>query len=337
MFLNYMNNFRGVAIVFIVAGHCLHKLNTVFSWRDAKLFYSTLSVIVSNGTVLFVFIAGFLFQHLSHKYEFGKYLKGKWQTVVLPYLVISTPMIALRVLGLVPLESPFPEQPPAVQVVLYYLTGAHMLPLWFIPMITLFYIAAPLLVRLDRDARIYYLLPLFVVVSSFVPRYDAANIPLAFVHFFPVYVLGMFCSRYRAPVLAWTERYAVLLAALFLILVAVDVYLCYVDPRFVTYVSYLNLWSKMLLAVLLMLLLYRQDQRLGKRFDFLAGVSFGLYFAHQYVIDVLGRFVPTDPGGLPARVAIYLAFTTAVTLVSVALLMLVKRMFGGRSRMLVGY
>ena len=42
-----------------------------------------------GGTALFIFISGFLFQHLSKKFEYKNYLSKKWTNVILPYLFIT--------------------------------------------------------------------------------------------------------------------------------------------------------------------------------------------------------------------------------------------------------
>lgn len=77
-FLPYIHNFRGVAILYIVAFHCLSS----FGWGDNILEKRICNALVVYGTVLFVFIAGFLFQHLNasekhYDFNFKLYLKKK--------------------------------------------------------------------------------------------------------------------------------------------------------------------------------------------------------------------------------------------------------------------
>jgi len=70
--LNYINVFRGLAILLIVAGHSMQ-------FGEVGSFAQRLSVeVFAGGTALFIFISGFLFQHLSGKYEFKNYMKKKW-------------------------------------------------------------------------------------------------------------------------------------------------------------------------------------------------------------------------------------------------------------------
>lgn len=335
MFLNYMNNFRGVAILFIVAVHVLHKLRTVFGWDNSDLSYASVSAIVSNGTVLFVFISGFLFQHLSARFNYGAYLGSKWRNIILPYLIISIPAIAMHVGGFTSIPNPFAGHPQIVQVLLFYVTGLHLLPLWFIPMLALFYVISPLLVKLDRARRPYWLLLPLLIIASFTPRpFD--NIPVSFVHYFPVYLFGMFCSRYRADVLRFVERYFAPLLVLFVGLVALDAWISFGSERVIA-TNHLTLWDKLILALLLMYLLYRYDAVVKQRFDLLASTSFGIYFVHQYLIELSSRFVPSTIDDAWIRVMVFLLLTGAVTALSIVLLQSAKRMVGVRSRMLIGY
>lgn len=335
MFLNYINNFRGVAILFIVAVHCLHKLRTVFGWDNSDLSYSIVAAIISNGTVLFVFISGFLFQHLSARFTYRGYLATKWRNIILPYFIISVPAIALHLSNATSLPNPFAGYPAAAQVVLFYITGLHLLPLWFIPMISLFYLISPLLVRLDRARWPYWSLPALILLASVVPRaFD--NVLQSFVHYFPVYLFGMFCSRYHEELLRITGRYFAPLIVAFLAFVALDTWISYGSDRVIP-TNYLSLWDKLVLCLLFVYLLHRYDKVIGRRFDLLASTSFGIYFIHQYLIELASRFIPTDIAYSGARVMSFVVFTGLITAASVALLYAAKRVVGARSRMLIGY
>lgn len=55
MFLGYIHYFRALAIFFIVAGHSMDA----FTWHSKDI-ERIIRIIFSNGSVLFVFIAGYL-------------------------------------------------------------------------------------------------------------------------------------------------------------------------------------------------------------------------------------------------------------------------------------
>ena len=90
-FLRYVHNFRGLAILMIVAGH-IAGLLTFVAHPGLNAAIQSLTI---NGSVYFVFIAGFLFQFLSRKYQYNRYLEKKVKNVILPYVLVSIPAILL--------------------------------------------------------------------------------------------------------------------------------------------------------------------------------------------------------------------------------------------------
>ena len=337
-FLSHVHSLRGLAILVIVAGHCV----LCFRWERSPQLGSLLWVVFTNGTVLFVFIAGFLFQHLSGKYRFGSYLKSKLTNVILPYLILSVPAIAFCVVRRWHPGDSFGDT--ALQVATYYVTGSFMPAYWFIPLITTYYLASPLLIWWDRHEWAYWLLPLFLGVSLYVPRSD---LPTSCVHFFSVYLLGMFCSHYREKVLAITRR-----------LVPILVITCLAVPL-MAYLgamvgSALNLVQKLSLCILLLYWLEVYDQFLKKFFAYLATVSFGIYFIHPYVVWALAKLAGKAEGrelfdnvhygflnvyygflGEGSLAACFACFA-AVVLISTLVAATARRLFGSYSRMIVG-
>lgn len=82
-FIRYIHHFRGVAIIYVVAAHILVK------WPENSIVSRAMDVVWQNSTILFLFIAGYLFQHLSDKFEYKDYLIKKFQNVICPYLILS--------------------------------------------------------------------------------------------------------------------------------------------------------------------------------------------------------------------------------------------------------
>jgi len=209
-FLGYIHHFRGLAIIFVAAGHLL------LNWPTDSRLYLLFRVFWENGTVLFIFIAGYLFQHLSRKFEYRNYLSKKIQYVIIPYFIISAPIIIYRIVthddpGYILAPHPdFASWPVWQQVEYFMLRGAHMQQLWFVPMIALFYLISPLLIYIDRHPHLYYLLLVFIPVSLLVTREPFSDIPRMFVHFLSVYLFGMFMSRYRSRYLDFARRSAYL-------------------------------------------------------------------------------------------------------------------------------
>src|SRR5690606_39253958 len=97
-FLPYIHFLRGDAILYVIA---VHARRFVSYWKSSPAVFKILDTFsdpsVVNGTTMFLFIGGFLLQHLTARnFDFKKYLTQKFKNLILPYLVISLPLIGLR-------------------------------------------------------------------------------------------------------------------------------------------------------------------------------------------------------------------------------------------------
>jgi uncharacterized membrane protein len=340
-FLNYIHNFRGLAILFIVAGHVIWSLH----WKNDQPDKMAI-ILITNGTIFFVFIAGFLFQFLSQKYEYKKYLSKKIKYVIVPYLIVSIPaLIWAFSKPSLPVPEWFKEDfsgwPIWGQVIMCLLTGAHLKPFWFIPMIAIFYIISPVLIWLDRNPRFYWLLPLLVMVTLIIPKPNFNNDTFqSFIHFFSIYVAGMFCSHFRERFFLLMERRYIFLIFAFIVLTALE-YFWMLPP--VNNVNSVNSVSKLILSVLLIYFFWLNEPRLPKILDrwmgLLAEFGFGIYFLHEYFI--LGYCSAEKKLGLISLLgqANPLAFTMSFALSvggSVIVIVIVKKIFGKNSRWIIG-
>ena len=327
-FLNYIHNFRGVAILCIVFGHCV----SAFDWSDSPLMEQILTILLGNGTVLFVFIAGYLFQHLIDRYEFKDYFVKKLQYVILPYLICSIPAILFFVFFQQRwnVAAGFYGRPWYAQIVMFYLTGAHLAPYWFIPMIFMYYLASPVLAWIDRHPQIYYSLPVFVVVSLLIPRAGAGAVFQNFAHFFSVYLFGMLCSHYRAQIIEIIARRESL------IMMAVAVLGLSVLDFYTTghHAAYLQ---KLVFSALFLALLYKFDARIKQTFSLLATTSFGIYFAHSYIISTLKMVYANRTGHyFHGGMLPFLLLGIFASAASLGVVALIQTVFKKHSRYIIG-
>ena len=138
--LNYINVFRGLAILLILAGH------TMQIGSNGSLLKSITFEVWAGGTALFIFISGFLFQHLSAKFEYKNYLQKKWKNVIIPYILTAVPGIILCFCMPIEYGNPFDGLNPVAQIGVFLTTGrVHNVPTWFIPMIVIFFLLSYLL------------------------------------------------------------------------------------------------------------------------------------------------------------------------------------------------
>ena len=76
----HIHVFRGVAIIFIVCAHTIPSLD----WSENPVLGRVIDALVNQSSIFFFFIAGYLFQHLSERFNFGKYIFQKFKTVIVP-------------------------------------------------------------------------------------------------------------------------------------------------------------------------------------------------------------------------------------------------------------
>ncbi|WP_031565338.1 acyltransferase [Rheinheimera texasensis] len=327
--LNYIHYFRAVAILFIVAGHSID----IFSWPDQDNLERWLRIFISNGSALFVFIAGYLFQHLIKKFDAKKYYKNKITNVILPYIIVSTPAIILFVFFMQRPDMPetFYQQSIPQQIISFIITGSHLAPFWFVPMITLFYLIAVPLKILDNQRKFYLLIPAFMVVSCLIPR----GLPYqSFIHFFAIYVLGMFCSHYKDSVNSLISKPAALVATGTAVIAFAAAEFIYMTGT----MTWINFLQKCCMSVFFLGLLFRFNHKLNSALvSKVADYSFGVFFIHSYIISS-GKLLYAKMFGVPATFNVLLYITCIVLTFAVCLgiVELVKYVLKDKSKYLVG-
>jgi peptidoglycan/LPS O-acetylase OafA/YrhL len=330
-FINYIHNFRGLAIIFVVAGHLLLK------WDNGSVTYKILRVFWENGTVLFVFIAGFLFQFLSKKFVYNEYLFKKISYVIIPYLIVSLPIIVYRLLtndlpGYITNSHPaFVDWNIAKKIMYFVFTGAHMQQLWFVPMIVLYYVAAPLFIFVDRNSRWYFILIPLICLSAFLAREPFNDIPRMSVHFLSVYIFGMLVSHYRHQFLSFMHRWRYVVGFATVALFSSNLYF-YPD-----YNNALNYAHKMLFCALFIYLLWKNDQYVPKFLGSLAEISFGIFFLHYYVILVTKAiYEKLIHHAMPGNLVYWSLDLFVVMFITLFVIRMTKKILGDRSRTVIG-
>lgn len=342
-FLNYINIFRGLAILLIVAGH------TMQFGDNSSLIHKINCEIICGGTALFIFISGFLFQHLSGKFEYKNYLQKKWTNVILPYFTTSLVGIGFCFTHPQAYGNSFDGLNPLIQIPMFLTTGRiHNTPTWFIPMIVLFFFCSWGLLKLEQKGWLYKLLPLMFLITLICPRVDVdynsimnlsytqkyfaclGYIFNGFLHFFSLYVFGMFCSKYKEVIdIFYCKR-------LFLWLMMIGL------SGFDVYLNYNNIYtnftvSKTILTMLILGYLKHYDEWimkkefLNKALDITAKYSFGLFFVHWYWFFIynqifgLEKVIPLIDNNYVLVLGIILLRFVIVTLLAMVSLYIAKK------------
>jgi peptidoglycan/LPS O-acetylase OafA/YrhL len=351
MFLSYVHSFRAIAILFVVAGHAI----SIFPWPSDPLAENILSDTLENGTVMFVFVAGFLFQHLSENYRYGNYLLKKVKNVLLPYLLIASPAaIEGAVSGRIYGRYPQLDDASVIYRFFWFMikggAGANQ-ALWFIPMIMIFYLAAPIFIQFIKRPQLYLLLIVLVPLSLLAhrdayPNLDTLGLAL---YYFPAYLVGMWTSQYQTKVEPVLDRiWPWLLLAWFAMLGVMILFSPYhgnyQGSHLFSQEDGIFDWifaQKLLLSFALLGLIRKFETPLAKPLRGLADTSFAIYFIHCYLLDIVaeGSDRITALLGLPmleGSVMLWLAAFLFAAGGSYAIALAVRRLLGTRSRYVIG-
>lgn len=341
--LVYLHAFRAVAIIFIVFGHCVR----VFDWSPTPRVELFLLDLLENGTVLFVFIAGYLFEYLSDRYEYRNYVSTKIRNVIVPYLIISIPGLVHDIV----LSDPVAIWPQLAGTDWLYQVGWFLLkggaglnfPMWFIPMIALFYLAAPVFMQFVRRPALYMLVPVFIVVSLLIHRPTHARLDTIHqaVYYLSAYLSGMAISHFRDQIEPWLQRAWMPLAVLTCAMVVAQwrwgpFHGNYQASAPFSMEKGLIDWiflQKTVMCLALIGFMRRWYVRRFKVVDLVADLSFPVFFVHAYFIFAATLLFPSAPSG---SILGYFALAGGVFSLSVATVVLLKRMLGTNSRWVLG-
>lgn len=337
-FQQHIHVFRGIAIILIVGAHTAPSLD----WSANPVLGRVIHAIANESSTFFFFIAGYLFQFLSGRFSYHRYLIQKLRTVILPYVILSVPALILFTVlikrgGMWPW---FYDLPVWGQVGMFLATGKHLAPLWFVPTIALFYLAAPIFLFVDRKFRVgYWLIVPLLVFSAYMGRGGQLG-PLNFaLYLLPVYMLGMVFCHYRVRALKLVARWSpmlVLIAGFAIVGLALD----WPEP------PHWQVLLKVPLALLGTLWLWNYGHLFGKSLDYIAEVSFGIFFIHAYFISFIKSIMFYLVTGavykgigaeiIPGNLLTFVIYAGAVLAISVGVIYVAKRVLGSRSRMFIG-
>lgn len=325
-------------------------------WAVDTVWEKWIANLFLGGTSLFVFISGFLFHHIYvPRFNQRKFMAVKVKNVLVPYLLLSVPLILYSVL--VKGTGPYAEyvfsggagflQSRIVPIIIYVWTGRILEAYWYIPFIMVVFSLSPLVMAYVRLAPALRLVILFVLlaVSTLVQR-PVLNLSVmqSVVYFLPVYLFGLIASIHRETIYArlkGREMYLLMVVALLALAQAYfyDFFGNFHKPPFKLAAPDILLAQKLVLCLYFMVLLHRYEHISIPTLDKLAAASFAIYFIHPYVLWgvqlVLNRKHPLLES-IHGPV-LWLVMTMAVVLVSMAIAMVVRRLGGPYSRMIIGW
>jgi len=346
-FLNSINHFRAIAIIIIVAGHCFYSVDVSFD----SLPELTLGNLIGGGTVLFVFISGFLFHHIFYKrYQFKKFMSGKLQKVLLPYTLLA---IVPIVQSVATQDAFYDWYDPVgtgwinlyiIPAIKYYFTGRFLTAYWYIPFVMLLFLMSPLHIAFIRLKFKWQAVITIVLISVSMFLHRPANdilILQSLVYFTPVYLFGIICSQKKDLIYAKFKNKEVYLLAIAIGLAALQAALgrlgSYQKAPFLYEGIDLLLFQKLSLCLFFMVWLHRFEKVDAKPINIIASTSFAIYFIHAFLLMFISDIKKANDINIGSPWLWYPFVTAGMILVCMAIAMSVRRLLPKHSRYIIGY
>ncbi len=333
--------FRAFAILSVLGAHTWFAPSVPGMEDESRMLHCARSVLFHSSTIYFIFISGYLFDHVykTRPFDLSKFYLGKVKHVLSPYLVLSALTIlagmALHASGL-PIPAfinhgiPFTT---AKDVVLACLRGTACVTYWYIPFILLVYLVSPLLRRIH--GRPFAVLTVCLsVLPLIVQRDELVDFGRNFCFFFPSFVIGMSFSRHRTETMGCIRRHL----KVFAFVTAAGIVLLCLEFHHQHLPSVETGYYVLRLAAAGLVIDFFETWNFESRLlDIIARYSFPLYFLHDAVMHTLGVRAGHVVLELTGSLFAATTFTyCCVVVLCMGLIWAVKRVTGRWSRMLVG-
>lgn len=359
-FLNEIHIMRGFSIILVVLSHTIYMISSDSASK------TLLHNFLANASVFFTFISGFLLYHL-HRDQlleggyYRKFLGKKALYVLLPYLFISIIIFTTKFsIGYLNTEIRYclanggfarwlaDKGLPALlnrqpfEWLFALMNGFHAGVLWYIPMILLLSISAPLFIYILKKSPplMIGLVIVLTIGASLIHRPDPWNSDTIHnsLYFLPVYLLGFIYSRYRE----WFEqKWLVALCAL--IGVALLIYqTAFMETSgnfhkasiFQLTTVDINLYQKLFLIPPILAIFKKLSRYLMPVFDLPAKASFPIFFLQEFsLLALMGGIMQMK---IDVNFALWALLSLLVIALSIVVYLLVKLIFRKYSRVLIG-
>ncbi len=350
MYLQSITILRAIAIVLIVGSHCHSISNIVPNGFIQRLLMN----LTAGGTVVFVFISGFLFHHVFYlKGKTNVFFKKRTVRLLVPYLILSIIPIAYRILFEPNFWSSFipPGKTGALNeyfypIFLFLISGDHLVAYWYIPFAMLLFLCYPLhtiFIKINYKTQILIMVIAFIV-SIIVQR--PLPLSLLFIqsllYFTPAYLFGIYCSINKNRIYSLFRSKEYLFLIPFLCILLFQTYLGIAGNSPKSFFSFDGIDSilpqKIFLCLFLMIWLHRFENIDNKYLLMLANTSFAIFFLHGYVLRLLymvkGYF---NIESFSQPVLVFFIHLIVLLTVSIAAALGIKKIFKENSSYLTGF
>lgn len=346
-FYTHLHAFRGFAVFNIVAAHCWTILIILASdgHRDHNFLplYSASETLFHNATIFFAVISGLLFSLIPNKYTWKKFYIGKIKNVLAPYLVFS--VIYAFLSGMLMVEPG--SMPLTVNEVLnilpmHIITGSSFAHMWYIPVLMILFLLTPVFNMIATNKKLFPALVLILLAPLVVSRSWPDFVWENFVFFFGPYVLGMSIGNHYGQFQLFVEKYKWFLWFIAAISTGLLIYLYMLEYAPILGVKLqesIGYIQKLSICFIVLNIFYRNENKIPKFLQTLGDYSFSIYFVHMFFAAAFGFVMITTGLTPPNVIGVFLSgfiLLLLTLLVSIGFTLLIKKITGKYSRMILG-
>ncbi|BAO74675.1 acyltransferase family protein [Winogradskyella sp. PG-2] len=353
-YLNSLNHYRALAIIFIIAVHAQFVSDVKLDTFTSKFFFNA----ISGSTLNFSFISGFLFYLVLYKkYEYSNFFKARVNRFFKPYLFLSILPIFMGLMtmpfywdnsGLIESNQLNKLFWNSISTFKYLISGAHITAYWYIPFVMIMAVLSPLhvkFIKLKLKQQLF-IFSFLLIVASFVQRpYERTFLFQAFqslIYFTPLYLMGIICAIHKDKIyelLKGKDVYLLLVVIFFIFLQTnlgdVGLY----KTHFLVYNGVdLLIFKMVFLCLFFMIWLHRFEHVKSKFINSLANTSFAIYFLHVYFLKFL-MILKSYLDISFENYSLMLYIVVILLLISLSMLTAIgfNKLFPNHSYMLIGY
>lgn len=337
---------RAFAILLVVLMHIPININSTTGLIH-EVNIMTL-ILIQNGTVVFLFISGYLFYMLNKNLNYREYLSKKFKYVISPFVIMVLFLFLLEVFKSyqhLPDYLAFLSSNPLLLLGVTFVVPSWLAtPLWFIPVMSIYYILAPIARWIfQQDKYDIFITVFFLIVTAFTARPENnANPILSFIHFTGVYLFGCLACKYEDTI---TSPKATLFA---FVVFLVTLYKGYSDYHLHATFSFeylianhiltpnWNVIQKISLCIIVFSVSKTFYTRSNKFIKMMADYSFGIFFIHILILKVFGKVMVLLFSSPLTSHVFTLISGVIVLLATFCCVYLMKKVLRGKSKLIIG-
>lgn len=336
--------FRGIAILFIIAGHFLSQMSIGLGIELNKMdnYEKYVFNFFTGATGMFVFISGFLFYSVFYKkFEYKKFTIKKVENVYIPYLLLSAITI-LKVFFIDKNYLDYGFKNNNIDILKSLYTGVHMMGYWYITFIMIMFLISPVFIKyIESNYKGKILIASFFVALFIHRPLLNLNQIHSVIYFSFFYLLGMYCAINKDKILKILDNKIIIIFLLSCFVTYVQTFIDGIigsyEKNFFEYNGLdLMLIQKTLLCLFFFKLMDKFENSKLFLLDKLAEYSFVIYFLHPFFMKVYEyKLVPLI--GIRNYYLLVVLEIVLTVIVCSFIAIIVKKIFGKYSRYFIGY